>query len=40
MGKKKKTGKQDEKFLKTIILLTAILNLIKALIDFISKLTG
>lgn len=38
MGKGKKSGKQDQT-LKVIILLTAILNLVKALIEIISKLT-
>ena len=38
MSGKKKSGKQD-KGLTTIVLLTAILNLVKALIDLISKLT-
>ena len=37
MGGKKKSGKQDTG-LATIVLLTAILNLVKALIDLISKL--
>lgn len=37
MGKQKKKGKQD-KALQTIILLTATLNLIDALIEFIKKL--
>lgn len=35
---KKKSSKQD-KALQTTILLTAILNLVRALIDLISKLT-
>ncbi len=39
MASKKKNGNQD-KDLKTIILITAILNLIKALIDLIRDLTG
>lgn len=38
MAGKKKGGNQD-KALKTIILITAILNLVKTLIDLISKLT-
>ena len=38
MSRKKKSGKQD-KGLTTIVLLTAIRNLVKALIDLISKLT-
>ena len=38
MAGKKKNGNQD-KAVKTIILVTAILNLVKALIDLISKLT-
>ena len=37
MGKQKKKGKQD-KALQTIILLTATLNLIEALIEIIRKL--
>lgn len=36
---KKKSGNQD-KTVKIIILITAILNLIKALIDLIRYLTG
>jgi len=39
MAGKKKSGNQ-EKDLKTILLITAILNLIKALIDLIRDLTG
>lgn len=35
---KKKSGNQDKQ-LKRIILITAILNLLKALIDLIEKLT-
>lgn len=38
MAGKKKSGKQDHR-LETIVLLTAILNLVKALLDFISRLT-
>ncbi len=38
MSRKKKSGKQDQG-LTSIVLLTAILNLVKALIDLISKLT-
>lgn len=38
MSKGKKKGKQD-KALKTIVLLTTILNLIKTLIELISSLT-
>ena len=34
----KKSGSQDDKALKTIVLLTAILNLIKTLIDIIDNL--
>ncbi len=37
MSRKKKSGNQD-KALKTIILITAILNFIKALIELISRL--
>ena len=37
MASKKKSDKQD-KAVNTIILLTAILNLVKSLIDLISKL--
>ena len=39
MSKGKRNGKQDTA-LKLIVLLTAILNLIKALVDLISRLTG
>lgn len=39
MSGKKKSGNQD-KALQAIILITAILNLVKALVDLISKLTG
>ena len=38
MSKKKKNGNQDTPA-KAIILITAILNLVKALIDLIGKLT-
>lgn len=38
MSKKKKSGNEDDKPLKTIILVTAITNLIKTLIDLISSL--
>ena len=38
MGGKKKNGKQDTAT-KLIVLLTAILNLVKSLIDLIGKLT-
>lgn len=34
----KKSGSQDDRTLKTIVLLTAILNLIKTLIDIIDNL--
>ena len=37
MARRKKKGDQD-KTLKTLILVTAILNLIKSLIDLINKL--
>lgn len=37
MSGKKKSGKQD-KALQTIVLLTAILNLIRAIADLISRL--
>ena len=37
MSRKKKNGKQDTT-LKIIVLLTAILNLIKALVDLINRL--
>ena len=37
MSRKKKNGKQD-KALQAIILLTAILNLIRAIADLISRL--
>lgn len=39
MSGKKKSGNQN-KALQAIILITAILNLVKALVDLISKLTG
>lgn len=39
MAKKKKNGNQDTN-LKIIVLATAILNLIRAVIDLIEKLTG
>lgn len=38
MSKQKKKGKQDDRILKGIILLTAILNLIRAAIDLIAQL--
>lgn len=38
MSGKKKNGKQDTD-LKLIVLLTAILNLVKALVDLIARLT-
>lgn len=38
MGKKKKSGNEDKR-VKTLIFVTAILNLVKALIDLIGKLT-
>lgn len=38
MSRKKKNGNQD-KPITAIVLITAILNLVKALIDLISKLT-
>lgn len=37
MARKKKSGKQD-KALQALILITAILNLVKSLIDLIGKL--
>ena len=39
MAGKKKSGNQDRK-LQTLILVTAILNLIKSLIDLVRNLTG
>ncbi len=39
MNKQKKSGNQDA-LTKAILLITAILNLVKSLIDLISKLTG
>ena len=39
MSRKNKNGKQD-KTLYTIVLLTAITNLVAAIIDIIDKLTG
>lgn len=38
MARKKKNGNKD-KTLQIIVLVTAILNLVKSLIDLISKLT-
>lgn len=38
MSGKKKNRNQDEKVLKSIILITAILNLIKAIADIVRKL--
>lgn len=38
MGRKKKSGNED-RTTKYIILATAVLNLVKALIDLISRLT-
>lgn len=37
MARKKKNGNQD-KALKTIVLVTAVLNLIRAIVDIIVKL--
>ena len=37
MGRKRKNGKQDQ-LTKVVVLLTATLNLIKAVIDLISRL--
>lgn len=39
MAGKRKSGKHDER-LATIIMITAILNLLKSLIDLILDLTG
>lgn len=39
MSGKKKSGKQDLT-LKIIVLLTALINLVKALVEFIRSLTG
>ena len=39
MARQKKNGKQD-KALETIVLLTAILNLIHAVVDLVDQLTG
>ena len=39
MSREKKNGKQDLT-LKIIVLLTAIFNLVKALVEFIRSLTG
>ncbi len=38
MSKAKKNGNQDDSATKRLILITAILNLIKALVDLIGKL--
>lgn len=38
MGRKKKNGDKD-KTLQAIVFITAVLNLVKALIDLIGKLT-
>ena len=38
MSGKKKNRNQDEKVLKSIILITAILNLVKAIADIVRKL--
>lgn len=35
---KRKNGKQDDKAVKTILLLTALVNLVKALVDLIIKI--
>ena len=37
MARKKKSGKQDNRWLATLVLITAILNLIKAILDLIEK---
>lgn len=39
MAKKKKNGNQDTT-VKIIVLVTAILNLIRSVVDLIEKLTG
>ena len=39
MGRKRKNGNED-RTVKIVILVTAVLNLIKALIDLINRLTG
>lgn len=38
MSQRKKKGRNQDKALQAIVLITAILNLIKALIDLISRL--
>ncbi len=38
MARKKKSGNKD-KTLQTLVFVTAILNLVKAIIDFIERLT-
>lgn len=38
MARKKNSGNQDNKWLATLVLITAILNLIKAILDIIEKL--
>lgn len=40
MDKQKKSGNPEDRRLKVIILITAALNLVKALIDLIKTLTG
>ncbi len=35
---KRKNSKQDDKAVKTILLLTALVNLVKALVDLIIKI--
>ena len=37
MGRKRKNGKQDT-LIKIVVLLTALLNLIKAVVDLINRL--
>lgn len=37
MGRKRKNGKQDT-LVKIVVLLTALLNLIKAIVDLINRL--
>ena len=38
MRRKKKSGKQDARTLQVIVLLTAILNFIKAVIELVSRM--
>lgn len=39
MSKRRKSGNQDDRLVKVIILVTAITNLIATVIDLVNKLT-